>query len=128
MKLILKAKPLEMVCSVTDAMRAAGLKPGRYTLGDLDIIVENNVAVLPDRSCYAGSVATMDLCVRNMISLGGLTLSDAIKTATIYPTRVIGVDERKGSLVPGKDADIVILDEDIEIYTTIVAGEIQYSR
>ena len=100
-KLTLKAKSFETICSVTDAMRAAGLKPGRYTLGDLDIIVEDNVAVLPDRSCYAGSVATMDLCVRDMVALGGLTVADAVKTATINPARVIGIEDRKGSLVPG---------------------------
>ncbi len=128
MRLTLKAKSLETICSVTDAMRAAGLKPGRYTLGDLDIIVEDNVAVLPDRSCYAGSVATMDLCVRNMVTLGGLTVAEAVKTATINPARVIGAEDRKGSLVPGKDADIVIFDENIDIYSTIVAGKVQYSR
>jgi len=142
MKLIIKAKGLNKVSVVTDAMSAAGLKPGRYSFGGLDIVVEANVpkefeipdekgnyvAKLLTRDSFAGSVATMNKCVRNMIKLVGLSIQDAVKMATINPARVIGISKGKGILARGMDADIVIFDEEINIMMTIVGGEIVFQR
>lgn len=126
LQLTLKAKGLSNICVVTDAIHAAGLPPGKYQLGGLDIIIEDNVAKLTDYSNFAGSVATMDLCVRNMVNMAGLSIQDAVKTATVNPARIIGMQERKGALVEGKDADVVIFDKDINISTTIVGGKVIY--
>lgn len=122
LRLALKNKPAGTVCVVTDAMRAAGMGPGDYTLGDMDIVVEEGIALLPDRSLFAGSVATMDACVRTMANLGGVPLETAIRAATVDPARVIGVDERKGSIREGADADIVILDHGMRVTDTIIGG------
>jgi len=142
MKLIIKTKGLDNVSVITDAMSAAGLGPGEYSLGGLDVVVEadvaeefevpeekgNYVAKLLTRDAFAGSVATMDRCVRNMVKLVGLSIQDAVKMATINPAKVIGVDDKKGSLVKGKDADVVIFDENINVVMTIVGGKIVYRR
>ncbi|HDN85428.1 MAG TPA: N-acetylglucosamine-6-phosphate deacetylase [Candidatus Aerophobetes bacterium] len=141
-KLILKAKGLDKVSIITDAMSAAGLGPGKYFLGGLDVVVEddvagefevpeeegNYVAKLLTRDAFAGSAATMDKCVKNMVKLVGLSIQDAVKMATINPAKLIGVEDKKGSLVKGKDADIVIFDENINIIMTIVGGKIVYKK
>lgn len=124
MKLLVKVKGADRVCFVTDAMSAAGLPEGKYSIGDVEAIVENGVARLPDNSAYAGSVTTMDVCVRNGISQVGLSLVDAIRMSSLSPAKIIGADNRKGSLEKGKDADIIIFDRDIKVNRTIGRGRI----
>lgn len=132
LKLVYKIKGAARTALITDAMRAAGMPPGRSILGSrhngLEVIVEDNVAKLPDRSSFAGSVATADRLVRNMISLADVPLPDAVRMITNTPARIMGVEDKKGSLVAGKDADIVIFDENINIETTIVKGKVVYMR
>lgn len=132
LKLVYKIKGAARTALITDAMRAAGMPPGRSILGSrhngLEVIVEDNVAKLPDRSSFAGSVATADRLVRNMISLADVPLPDAVRMITSTPARIMGVEDKKGSLVAGKDADIVIFDENINIETTIVKGKVVYMR
>jgi N-acetylglucosamine-6-phosphate deacetylase len=131
LKLIYKIKGPDKIALITDAMRAAGMPPGESILGGLDnglkVIVEDNVAKLPDRSAFAGSVATTDLLVKNMISLADVPITDAVKMMTNTPATIMGVADRKGSLVVGKDADLVIFDKDINIFTTIIGGRVVYS-
>ena len=127
MKLVIKAKGLDRVSLVTDASPPTGMPEGQYRVGGLEIIVEDGVAKLSDGSGFAGSVATMNLCVRNMIELVGLSMQDAIKMATLNPAKVIRIDEKKGSLVEGKDADLVIFDKDINILTTVIKGKVVFS-
>jgi N-acetylglucosamine-6-phosphate deacetylase len=83
-------------------------------------------AWLPDRTAFAGSVATANLLVRNMVDLAGVNLQDAVKMATLTPARILGVDDEKGSIDKGKDADIVVFDEDANVQMTIIEGEIVY--
>ncbi len=125
-RLVLKNKGLDKVCIVTDAMRAAGLPPGRYRLGPIEAIVDEGVAWLPDRTAFAGSVAKMNTMVKFLVDEVGLTIQDAIKLATINPAKIIGIDRYKGSLTPGKDADIVIMDRNLEVLLTIVEGRTVY--
>jgi N-acetylglucosamine-6-phosphate deacetylase len=141
LKLAIKAKGVNSICAITDSMAAAGLGPGSYTLGGLEVIVEDAipagfevpgepgclVAKLPDRSCFAGSVATMDQVVRNMVRLGGLSLADAIRTATVNPARVHGITGR-GVLAAGMKADITVLDATVAPTMTIVEGEVVFRR
>lgn len=130
LKLIMKIKGADRIALITDAMRAAGMPEGDSVLGPLKtglkVIVEDGVAKLPDRSSFAGSVATADRLVRNMIHMADVSLLDAIKMISLTPARIMKVDNRKGSLVAGKDADIVIFDENINIEKTIVNGRIIY--
>jgi N-acetylglucosamine-6-phosphate deacetylase len=126
MALTKKAKGIEGICTITDAISPAGLGPGEYELGGEDIIVEGGVAKKADRSVFAGSVATMDRCVRNMVEMGECSVREAVRTATLNPARVLGVDDRKGSLVPGKDADLVVFDDDVDVQAVFVRGEQRY--
>lgn len=126
MKLVLKNKGLDKVCIVTDAMRAAGLPPGKYKLGPIEAIVDEGVAWLPDRSAFAGSVAKMNTMIKVLVNDVGLTLQDAIRLASINPAKIIGINDSKGSLAPGKDADVVIMDREFNILMTVVEGRIVY--
>jgi N-acetylglucosamine-6-phosphate deacetylase len=132
LKLAYKIKGPDKIALITDAMRAAGMPPGESILGSshdgLKVIVEDGVAKLPDRSAFAGSVATSNRLVQTMITQGGVPLLDAIKMITSTPASIMKIDDRKGSLTPGKDADIVIFDDDINIHVAIIKGKVIYSR
>jgi N-acetylglucosamine-6-phosphate deacetylase len=132
LKLVYKIKGADRTALITDAMRAAGLPPGDSVLGSLHnglkVIVEDGVAKLPDRSSFAGSVATADRLVRTVVTMADIPLTEAIRMITSTPARILGVNDKKGSLASGKDADIVIFDKDIRIETTIVKGRVVYSR
>jgi N-acetylglucosamine-6-phosphate deacetylase len=132
LKLVYKIKGPERTALITDAIRAAGTSAKETILGDLEngisAIVEDGVAKLPDRSCFAGSVATADRLVRTMVNLAGLPLSEAIKMITATPAGIIGIGDKKGSLVPGKDGDIVIFDDNITVQITIIKGQVVYNR
>jgi len=94
----------------------------------LKVIVEDGVAKLPDRSAFAGSVATTDLLVRNMVQLAGVPLLQAVQMITSTPAQICGISHRKGTLTEGKDADVVIFDDQILIQTTIINGRIINSK
>jgi N-acetylglucosamine-6-phosphate deacetylase len=132
LKLIYQRKGAEHIALVTDSMRAAGMPDGESILGSrekgLKVIVEDGVAKLPDRSSFAGSVATTDRLVRTMRELADVPLTDAVRMMTMSPANIMGVSDRKGSLVPGKDADILIFDDNIEISKTIINGNIVYDK
>ena len=132
LKLVYKIKGAGRTALITDAMRAAAMPHGESVLGSLKnglkVIVEDGVAKLPDRSAFAGSVATFDALVRNMIKYADVPLLDAIQMATITPARIMNVANKKGAIEKGKDADIVIFDEDINIEKTIVKGKVIYER
>ena len=131
LKLIYKIKGSDRIALITDSMRAAGMPEGESILGSkhngLKVIIEDGVAKLPDRSSFAGSVATCDRLVRNMINMADVPLLEAVKMASQTPANIIGVGNSKGSLIKGKDADIIIFDADIQVSTTIVQGQVIYN-
>jgi N-acetylglucosamine-6-phosphate deacetylase len=132
LKLIYKIKGAERIALITDAMRAAGMPEGESILGSLKnglkVIVEDGVAKLPDKTSFAGSVATANRLVKNMVQLADVSLIDAVRMATFTPARIMGISDSKGSLIKGKDADIIIFDEAINIQATIVKGKIVYNQ
>jgi N-acetylglucosamine-6-phosphate deacetylase len=132
LKLIYKIKGPGRIALVTDSMRAAGMPEGESILGSLKdgqkVIVEDGVAKLMDRSAFAGSVATADRLIRTMITQAEVPLIEAVRMMTAVPAGIIGVENRKGSLVPDKDADIVIFDENINVCTTMVMGRIIFDK
>ena len=89
----------------------------------MDVLMEDGVMKLPDRQAFAGSVATMDRLVRNMVHLAGVPLWDAVAMATATPARVIGLADRKGSLAPGFDADIVLMDKQLNVKAVMARGQ-----
>ncbi len=112
------------LCLVTDSLRGAGMPDGESTLGSLKngqpCIIEEGVAKLPDRSAFAGSVATADRLVRNMRDLAGAPLTDAVKMMTMTPARLMGF-KKKGVLAPGMDADMVLFDDGIAVSRTFIS-------
>ena len=125
-RLVHKVKGAEQVCLVTDSMRATGLGEGTYRLGEWEVLVEDGVAKLPDRSKFAGSVCTMAQAVR-VASGAGLPLADVLRMASETPARLMDLS-RKGTLATGQDADLVVLDERHEITLTIAGGRIVFER
>ncbi|MGE5559316.1 MAG: N-acetylglucosamine-6-phosphate deacetylase [Bacillota bacterium] len=132
LQLIYKVKGPARIALITDAMRASGMPPGESIIGSLKngrkVIVEDGVAKVPDRSCFAGSVATADRLVYTMVSSANIPLFDAVRMMTSTPAAIAGVDRAKGSLDPGKDADIVIFDESVDVQMTIIKGRIVYQK
>jgi len=132
LRLVYKIKGPDKIALITDAMRAAGMPAGESVLGSLSkgvrVIVEDEVAKLPERSFFAGSVATADRLLRNMLSLGAVPLSEAVRMISSTPAAIMGVSDKKGSLEVGKDADIVIFDKSVNIRMTIVMGKIVYQK
>jgi N-acetylglucosamine-6-phosphate deacetylase len=131
LKLVYKIKGPDKIALITDAMRAAGMPPGESILGDLNnglrVIVEDNVAKLPDRSSFAGSVATTIQLVKNMITLADVPVFDAVKMMTATPAKIMGADDKKGSITIGRDADLVIFDDAINLHQTIIGGRVVHS-
>lgn len=130
LRMVHKFKGAHRTALITDAMRGAGMPPGESVLGNKDtglkVIIEDGVAKLPDRSSFAGSVATANRLVRNVVKLAGVNLPEAIQMITATPARILGIHDRKGSLTIGKDADIVIFDEQLTVKATIVNGAAVY--
>ena len=131
LQLIYKIKGAGKIALVSDSMRAAGMPEGKSILGSLhngqEVIVEDGVAKLPDRTAFAGSVATADRLVGTMNRLAGISLLETIQMITSTPAGILGISDAKGSLEKGKDADLTIFNRDIDIKMTIVGGKIIYN-
>ncbi len=131
LQLIYKIKGAGRIALITDSMRAAGMPEGTSILGSLKagqtVIVEDGVAKLPDRTAFAGSVATADRLVRTMMKLAGVNLLEAVQMITATPAKICGIFHQKGSITVGKQADLVIFDENIGIRHTVVNGNVIYS-
>ena len=126
LKLAYKIKGPSRIALITDAMRGAAMPEGESVLGHpvhgLKVIIEDGVAKLPDRTAFAGSVATMDRLVRNMHQLAEVPMHEAVHMASTTPARIMNIDQYTGSLETGKDADLVIFDDDVHVSHTIVQG------
>ena len=126
MLLCFKIKGADKVALVTDAMRAAGTDATTSILGErstgTSVVVEDGVAKLPDRSSFAGSVATMDVCFKTALRYG-VPLCDAARSCTLTPARIAGVADRKGSLEVGRDADILLFDGNFGLQGVFIGGD-----
>lgn len=103
------------VAFITDAMDAAGIGDGRYLLGPLQVEVEGGVARLVEGGSIAGSTLTLDRAFRRAVTVDRLPVPDVVAALSANPARLLGMDDRVGSLEPGKDADLVLLDEDFAL-------------
>jgi N-acetylglucosamine-6-phosphate deacetylase len=129
--LVLKAKAQAAVCFVTDAMRGAGMPDGRYMFGSRNgtpAIVERGAARNLENTGFASSTVRMIDLVRNGVTALGLDLAAAVSRATVHPARIAGVLARKGTLEPGKDADIVLLQTapELSVRLTMTRGDVIY--
>lgn len=128
MEIAYRCKRAKRLCLVSDAMRGAGMPPGgTYTFGPRDgteALIADGVAMLPDMTAFASSITPLDAMVRNVVELLALPLHEAVRMASLTPAEVIGANESKGSLEPGKDADLCLLDTDLQVRNTMVRGKI----
>lgn len=128
LKLIYKVKGPDRICLVTDSMRAAGTDVQESILGSLKngqrVIIEDGVAYMPGKTSFGGSVATADRLVRTMHREADVPLTDAVKMMTVTPARILGVDDRIGSVAPGLDADLLLFNEDVSISLVMIKGKV----
>jgi len=132
LQFVYKFKGSDKTALCTDSMRGAGMPDGESILGSLEngqmVIIEDGVAKLPDRTAFAGSVATTDRLIRTMVEIAEVPLVEAVKMLTLTPARIMHIDEQKGSIEKGKDADIVIFDDNIHVSHTILEGNVIYGN
>ncbi|MEO8402634.1 MAG: N-acetylglucosamine-6-phosphate deacetylase [Gammaproteobacteria bacterium] len=126
-KLALKVKGSEKIILVTDAMRAKCLSDGIYDLGGQSVEVKNNIAQLADGT-LAGSTLKMSSALQNMMRFTGCDLFMAVKCASENPARTLNVFDKKGGIAEGKDADLVVLDDNLDVVLTMSLGEVVYRR
>ncbi len=122
--LVLKCKGANKVSLISDAMKGVGLPDGEYVIGGQDCIVKKGIALIKDRpGIIASSVTPLIDMLRNAHHHFGLSLTDAWTMASLTPARIIGFDDHKGSLSAGKDADILILDKNLNIKDIYIRGK-----
>ncbi|MBS3788120.1 MAG: N-acetylglucosamine-6-phosphate deacetylase [Candidatus Bipolaricaulota bacterium] len=124
-KLADRAKGTGKICLVTDAIAAAGMEDGRYILGDQEIFVEEGLARL-DNGTIAGSTLTLEKAVKNYMEFTGVGLLDAIRTVTLNPARLLSMEEEIGTIGEASKADLVVLDQSLDVKYTIIGGEVVY--
>ncbi|MEV7202712.1 N-acetylglucosamine-6-phosphate deacetylase [Streptomyces griseoluteus] len=111
------------VAFITDAMDAAGSGDGRYLLGPLEVEVRDGVARLVEGGSIAGSTLTLDRAFRRAVTVDGLPVTDVVRALSANPARLLGMADRVGSLEPGRDADLVLLDGDFALKGVMRRGE-----
>ena len=117
----------DRIAFVTDATAAAGMTSGRYRLGPVPVIAENGSVRLTDGT-LAGSTLTMDAAVRHAIRVTGLPVTDVARSAATTPAALLAMADRTGSLAPGKAADIVVLDDDLQVREVLTDGRPVHGR
>ena len=122
LRLVYRIKGVERTCLITDALACAASDSKEAF--DPRVIIEDGVCKLADRSALAGSVATMDRLIRTMVQKAEIPLADAIRMASETPAHIMGVSDRKGSLQKGKDADILVLDDNLNVRAVWAMGQL----
>ncbi|KAJ8253671.1 hypothetical protein COCON_G00202830 [Conger conger] len=117
-----RAHPAGLVL-VTDAITAMGLPPGRHTLGQQVIEIDGLNAYVAGTKTLCGSIATMDMCIRHFRQASGCSVEAALEAASLHPAQLLGLTHRKGTLDYGTDADFAMLDDDLNVRETYIAGQ-----
>lgn len=128
LKLIYKVKGPDKICLVTDSMRAAGTDVTESILGSLKngqrVEIENGVAYMPGRASFGGSISTADRLVRTMYHKAEVSLVNAVRMMTMTPAAMLGVSSRLGSISPGKDADLLVFNDNIDMQMIMHKGRV----
>ena len=131
MDILIRCKGPEQVAVITDNVPLAGLPDGTYSMYGGTVVKKGGISRLEGSTSdmdgtMAGSEWPLNHNVHNLVDLVGVTLPNAIRMATLTPATVIGLDTLKGSIEPGKDADLAVIDEAVQMYLTMVRGQIVY--
>lgn len=123
MKLAYRSIGADRLCLISDATSGAGLPDGaRFRMGEMEYVVGDGVGMLLDFTAFAGSTTLLNQIVKIVMDQVGVSLVEAVRMASLTPARVIGVDARKGSLEIGKDADVVIFDNNFQPWRVMIGG------
>jgi N-acetylglucosamine-6-phosphate deacetylase len=130
LKILVRCKGVKNIILITDSMNMTGSPPGKYYFQDgrAASISENEDVARLESGVLAGSVMTMNNTIRNMIIHTGISLKDSVMMATYNPARVLRISNQKGEIKEGMDADIAVIDENINVFMTIVEGNIVYEN
>lgn len=131
MDVLIRCKGADEVAVITDSTPLAGLPDGVYNVFGREVVKQGGVSRLKGTTSatdhtMAGSEWPMNHNVFNLAQLPGVCLSDAIRMATLTPASIIGIDDKKGSIEPGKDADLVVVDDALNVHQTVVGGKIAF--
>jgi N-acetylglucosamine-6-phosphate deacetylase len=124
-KMILRCKGPGKICLITDCMMAGGLSDGEYVLGELKVTVKDSVCRISNGS-LAGSTLRLIDGVKNFIKFTGVDPLDSVHCASLVPARILGLDDKMGSIREGKIASFSIVDDDYDIMLTVVEGRVVY--
>lgn len=126
LKLLYSVKGNRGLTLATDAVSAAGMPDGEYMFNDRKIVMNNGKITL-EEGPVAGSSLKMIDTVRNMVNKAGIPIHEAVRMASLNPARLLGKENTKGALAPGMDADLVLLDKELNVKLTMVNGHIVYN-
>ena len=127
MQIMVRCLGSDRVILITDAMAGAGLPDGEYDLLNQKVTVRSGKATLPDGT-IGGSTATMISAVRTLVNEVGVSLQDAVRMASFNPAKLIGLDDRIGSIEEGKEGNLIILDEKMTIKKTFIRGNLVFAK
>ncbi len=125
MELLMKLKGANGIILVSDSIRAGGMHDGEYEFANQKVFMQKNKAVLEDGT-LAGSTLTLNIAVRNMVELANAKITEAVRMASLNGAKVLNLENNKGIIAVGKDADLVVLDSDFNVEMTILKGKIAY--
>lgn len=124
MRLAYKCKGPDRLCVISDATEGAGMPEGTVVHSNgMDFVVEDGVGILQDHTSFAGSVTLINKMIPILIDEVGIPMAEAVRMASLTPARVIGIQDHKGSLVIGKDADIAIFEPDFSAWKVLIGGQ-----
>ncbi len=128
MRLAYKCIGADRLCAISDATSGAGLPEGtRFRMGGMEYEVHDGVGMLFDRTAFAGSTTLVSQMIPILTDVTGIPLVEAVRMLTLTPARVIGYDSRKGSLEPGKEADLAIFNDNWTTWRTMIGGRWVYA-
>ncbi len=125
MQILFAAKGADRIVLITDAVRGAGLPDGEYNIDDRTVLVKDGAVRLPNGT-LAGSTLTMDRSLRNFIAATGQPLAKVWQTSSLNAARSLHMADKRGSLEIGKMADLVLVDDEINVHLTVADGTIVY--
>lgn len=124
MKLIYKCTGSERLCVISDALSGAGLPDGsRFRMGKMEYEVADGVGMMFDRTAFAGSTTLLNEMIPILTDVVGMPLTEAIRVTSLNPARLLNLEDRKGSLETGKDADLAVFNPDFSAWRTMIAGQ-----
>ena len=123
LSLVYKLKGPDRIVLISDSVIAGGLPDGRYEKNGYTVIVTGGIIRL-ENGTLSGSSLSLDRAVNNMVNLAGLSLFHAVRAASLNPARILSLDRQKGSIEPGKDADLVVFNENVQIHKVFIGGKL----